>query len=71
MLKENSLEVNVLAGELAVDGREGVELVLEEVLILVVEVAIDQYILCVILCLSVKNFGSVSPLGLRPKIPVA
>lgn len=31
--------MDVLAGELAVDGREGVELVLEEVLVLVVEVA--------------------------------
>jgi hypothetical protein len=34
--------VNVLARELAVNGRESVELVLEEVLVLVVEVAVDQ-----------------------------
>ncbi len=45
----DSLEVHVLAGEGPVDGREGVELVLEEVLVLGVKVASES-----------QHFGSIS-----------
>jgi hypothetical protein len=37
------LEVDVLTGKVSVDGREGVELVLEQVLVFGVEEAVCQY----------------------------
>ena len=37
------LEVDVLTGKVSVDGREGVELVLEQVLVFGVEEAVNQY----------------------------
>jgi hypothetical protein len=43
--KKNSLEVHILAGERTVNGREGVKLVLESVLVLVVKEAEGQPIL--------------------------
>ena len=43
LVKKYLLEVNVFTGEVSVDGREGVELVLKQVLVFGVEEATDQY----------------------------